>query len=88
MKKDVITFEVMMNDEAMDNVVMAVARRKTAKGMHKEVRDLQRFATVMGSSPAGRKWVAEELAVVTESKEVAADLITDVVLDQVRFCLI
>lgn len=83
LKKDVITFEVMMNDEAMDNVVMAVARRKTAKAMHKEMRDLQRFATIMTSAPGGRKWVGDELAVVTESKEVAADLITEVVLDQV-----
>ncbi|KAJ0973248.1 hypothetical protein J5N97_021207 [Dioscorea zingiberensis] len=82
-KKDVITFEVMMDDDAMDHVVMAVARKKAAKAMHKELRDLQQFASIMVSPPAGRKWVAEELAVVTESKEVVADLITEVVLDQV-----
>lgn len=82
--KDEITLEVYMNDDAMDQVVFAVARKKLAKTMQKEVRDLQRFAGLM-PSPAGggRKWVAEELAVVSESKEVAGDMVTEVVLDQV-----
>ncbi|KAL0357193.1 UNVERIFIED_CONTAM: hypothetical protein Scaly_1405000 [Sesamum calycinum] len=71
-----------MNDEAMDQVVFALARKKLAKTMHKEERDLQRFAALV-TPPSGRKWVAEELQVVSESKEVAGDLITDVVLDQV-----
>ncbi|KAK4401987.1 hypothetical protein Sango_0939400 [Sesamum angolense] len=44
-------------------------------------KDLQRFAALV-TPPSGRKWVAEELQVVSESKEVAGDLITDVVLDQ------
>ncbi|CAA2960185.1 uncharacterized protein At5g49945-like [Olea europaea subsp. europaea] len=80
--KDEITFEVYMNDDAMDHVIFALARKKLAKIMQKEVRDLQRFA-VLVAPPSGRKWVAEELQVVSESKEVAGDLITDVVLDQV-----
>ncbi|KAJ0574374.1 putative PAT complex subunit CCDC47 protein [Helianthus annuus] len=54
-----------------------------AKVMHKEVRDLQRFASLMTAGPNGRKWVADELMVITESKEVAGDLITETVLDQV-----
>ncbi|KAJ0976904.1 hypothetical protein J5N97_012378 [Dioscorea zingiberensis] len=83
MKKDTITFEVMMNDDAMDHVVLAVARRKASKAMQKETRDLQRFTSVLAWAPAGRKWVSEELAIVAESKEVTGDLITDVVLDQV-----
>lgn len=69
-----------MNDEGMDHVVFALARKKAAKGMLKEMRDLQRFGGMVGA-PGGRKWVAEELAVVSES--VAGDMITDVVLDQV-----
>ncbi|KAG6520336.1 hypothetical protein ZIOFF_017385 [Zingiber officinale] len=81
-KKDVITFEVVMNEEAMDHVVLAVARRKLAKNMHKEERDLQRFANPGMNPTSGRKWLADELMVVTESKEVAGDLITDAVLDQ------
>jgi hypothetical protein len=83
-RKDTITFEVIMNEEAMDHVVLAVARKKAAKTMHKEERDLQRFASVLTSAPAGRKWVSDELAVVAESKEVAGDMITEAVLDQVR----
>ncbi|XP_013606904.1 PREDICTED: uncharacterized protein At5g49945 [Brassica oleracea var. oleracea] len=80
--KDEISFEVYMNEEAMDHVVFAMARKKMAKMMHKELRDLQRFGGVV-PAPGGRKWVAEELAVISESKEVAGDMITDVVLDQV-----
>ena len=80
--KDEISFEVYMNDDAMDHVVFAVAKKKAAKVMQKEVRDLQRFAGVL-SPPGGRKWVTEEFAVVSESKEVANDLITEAVLDQV-----
>lgn len=80
--KDEISFEVYMNDEAMDQVVFAVAKKKAAKTMLKELPDLQRFAS-LGSPPSNRKWVSEELAVISESKEVAGDLITEAVLDQV-----
>ncbi|XP_010520781.1 PREDICTED: uncharacterized protein At5g49945-like [Tarenaya hassleriana] len=80
--KDEISFEVYMNEEAMDHVVFAVAKKKAAKAMQKELGDLQRFAGMV-SPPGGRKWVAEELAVLSESKEVAGDLITEAVLDQV-----
>ncbi|KAK9676412.1 hypothetical protein RND81_11G075100 [Saponaria officinalis] len=80
--KDEISLEVYMNDESMDQVVFAVARKKMAKTMFKELPDLQRFGSVM-PTPTGRKWVSDELSVVSESKEVAADLITEAVLDQV-----
>jgi hypothetical protein len=82
--KDEINFEVYMNEEAMDHVVFALARKKAAKTMQKEVRDLQKFAQMV-AAPSGRKWVSEELAVVSESKEVAGDLITEGVLEQVGF---
>ncbi|XP_060167644.1 uncharacterized protein At5g49945 [Lycium barbarum] len=80
--KDEITFEVYMNDDAMDHVVVAVGKKKLAKTMQKELTDLQRFASLV-SPPNGRKWVADELAVVAESKEVAGDMISETVLDQV-----
>ncbi|KAH7681005.1 Formin homology 2 domain (FH2 domain)-containing protein [Dioscorea alata] len=83
LKRDTITFEVMMHDNAMGHVVLAVARSKASKAMLKEERDLQRFASVLAWTPAGRHWVSEELAIVAESKEVAGDLITQAVLDQV-----
>ncbi|CAL9112798.1 unnamed protein product [Musa acuminata var. zebrina] len=82
-KRDVITFEVVMNEDAMDHVVLALAKRKMAKAMHKEERDLERFATLGVMPLSGRKWVADEVLVVAESKEVAGDLITEVALDQV-----
>lgn len=80
--KDEISFEVYMNDDAMDHIIFAVARKKAAKGMQKDLKDMQRFAGIL-TPPSGRKWVPEELSVISESKEVAADLITEAVLDQV-----
>uniref|UniRef100_A0A1J3FGB1 DUF1682 domain-containing protein n=1 Tax=Noccaea caerulescens TaxID=107243 RepID=A0A1J3FGB1_NOCCA len=80
--KDEISFEVYMNDEAMDHIVFAMARKKAAKTMQKELRDLQRFGGIV-PNPGGRKWVSEELSVVSESKEVAGDMITEIALDQV-----
>ncbi|KAK2446935.1 hypothetical protein QL285_006348 [Trifolium repens] len=80
--KDEITFEVYMNDDAMDHVVFAMARKKAAKAMHKDLRDLQRFATIM-SPPTSRKWISDDLAVISESREVASDLITDALIEQV-----
>jgi hypothetical protein len=82
--KDEITFEVYMNDDAMDHVVFAMARKKAAKAMHKDLRDLQRFATIM-SPPTSRKWISDDLAVISESREVASDLITDALIEQVHF---
>ncbi|XP_010482292.1 PREDICTED: uncharacterized protein At5g49945-like isoform X1 [Camelina sativa] len=78
--KDEITFEVYMNEETMDQVVCAIVRKKAVKTMIKETKDLRRVALIL---PFGRKWVSEELAVISESKEVAANMITDSVLDLV-----
>lgn len=88
--RDEIAFEVYMNDDAMDHVVFAMAKKKAAKAMHKDVRDLQRFATLLSpptATASARKWVADDLAVISESKEVANDFITDAVIDQVPFTL-
>ncbi|CAK9165417.1 unnamed protein product [Ilex paraguariensis] len=82
--RDEITFEVYMNDDAMDQVVFALAKKKVAKTMQKEVSDLQRFAGLV-NPPSGKKWVVDELSVISESKEVAGDLITEAVLDQSDF---
>ncbi|XP_042486959.1 uncharacterized protein At5g49945-like [Macadamia integrifolia] len=80
--KDEITFEVYMNDDAMDHVVFALAKKKAAKVMQKEFRDLQGYANLV-SPPSNRKWVVEDLASISESREVAGDLINETVLDQV-----
>lgn len=86
--KDEITFEVYMNDDTMDHVVFAMARKKAAKAMQKEVRDLNKFAGLLTAPPTPKKWVVEDLGVVSESKEVAGDLITEAVLDQVGIFVI
>ena len=83
-RQDTITFEVVMNDDTMDQVVFAVAKKKLAKSMQKEELDLQKYANVIATPPGGRKWVPEELLVVSELKEVAGDLITEAVLEQVQ----
>ncbi|XP_043706858.1 uncharacterized protein At5g49945-like [Telopea speciosissima] len=80
--KDEISFEVFMNDDAMDHVIFALAKKKAAKVMQKEYRDLQGYANLV-SPPSSRKWVVEDLAALSESREVAGDLINDTVLDQV-----
>lgn len=85
--RDEISFEVYMNDEAMDQVVFALAKKKAAKAMQKEERDLQRFASFV-SVPSNRKWVPEDLTVISESKEVAGEMITEAVLDQVSHCVL
>ncbi|KMZ58315.1 putative Coiled-coil domain-containing protein 47 [Zostera marina] len=82
-KEETITFEVVMNDDAMENIVFAMGKKKLAKSMHKEEFDLQRYAGLMTNAPHGRKWVPEELLVVSESKEIAGDMLNDAVLDQV-----
>nr|GEV85928.1 hypothetical protein CTI12_AA198100 [Tanacetum cinerariifolium] len=78
--KDEIRIDVYMNDDSMDHVVFALGKKKGVKVMNKEMRDLQRFGSVLASS---KKWIADELAVVSELKEVAADLVNESVLDQV-----
>lgn len=84
--KDEISFEVYMNEDAMDHVVFALAKKKVAKTLQKEVRDLNRFASLVAAPSGGKKWVVEDFGVVSESKEVANDLITDAVLEQVGLC--
>ena len=71
-----------MNEDGMDPVIFSLARKKAAKGMQKELKDLQQYANLL-SPPSNRKWVTEELVAISESREVASDLITDTVLDQV-----
>ncbi|KAL2318770.1 hypothetical protein Fmac_032646 [Flemingia macrophylla] len=39
-RSDEISFEVYMNDDTMDHVVFALAKKKVVKAMHKDVRDL------------------------------------------------
>jgi hypothetical protein len=54
----------------MDHIMVAVAGKKAAKAMLEE-RDLHKFASVLASAPVEKKWVAGELAVAVESKQVA-----------------
>ncbi|PHT45466.1 hypothetical protein CQW23_14624 [Capsicum baccatum] len=68
---------------SIPHVVIAAAKKKFCQDNTKEITDLQRFASVV-SPPSGRKWSADELAIVAESKEVAGDIITEIVLDQVK----
>ncbi|KAM0892693.1 hypothetical protein ACQ4PT_025594 [Festuca glaucescens] len=64
----------------MDHVMVAVARKKAAKAMLEE-RDLHKFASVLASAPVEKKWVAGELVVAAESKQVVGAIITEAVLD-------
>lgn len=78
-RKDELTIDVFMNDENMEPVTFALVRKKHAKAMQKEWRDLQLYAATQSQ----RKWLSDELAILSESRELAHDLLTDAVLDQV-----
>lgn len=80
--KDEITFQVNLNEDAMEPVVFAIAKKKTAKDMQRDVKDLQQFATVL-TPPTNRKWVSDDLSVISESRELAVDLLPEMLLDQV-----
>ncbi|GBG69894.1 hypothetical protein CBR_g4722 [Chara braunii] len=82
-RKDLITIEVDMNDEDMDHVVFAIARRKSAKSMHKENKDLQQYATMLDLSMK-KNWPSDEFSVIAESRELALDLLPDALVDQAR----
>lgn len=79
--KDEITIEVNMNED-MEPLVFALVRKKKAKDALKDLKDLQQFATIL-NPPTTRKWVSEDLAVISESRELATDLLTEALLDQV-----
>jgi hypothetical protein len=81
--KDELNIDVYMNDENMEPIVFAITRRKQGKEMLKECKDLQQFASMLSPPTGPRKWVAEELVVISESREIAVDLLTDGLLDQV-----
>ncbi|PHT44888.1 hypothetical protein CQW23_14046 [Capsicum baccatum] len=49
--KDEKRFEVYINDDAMDQVVVDVAKKKLAETMQKEITDIQRFASVVSLAP-------------------------------------
>jgi len=80
--KDEITFQINMNEDAMEPVVFALAKKKVAKDMQRDVKDLNQFATVI-SPPSSRKWVADDLSVISESRDLAFDLLPEPFLDQV-----
>ncbi|KAG0594686.1 hypothetical protein M758_UG099700 [Ceratodon purpureus] len=80
--RDEITIHVNMNEDAMEPVAFALTHKKKAKDMQRDLKDLQQFATVL-SPPTSRKWVSEDLSVISESRELAVDLLPEVLLDQV-----
>lgn len=80
--KDEITFQINMNEDAMEPVVFALTHKKKAKDSQRDLKDLQQFATVL-NTPSSRKWVSEDLAVISESRELAYDLLPELLLDQV-----
>ncbi|PHU04694.1 hypothetical protein BC332_25516 [Capsicum chinense] len=70
----------MINDDAMDHIVVDMAKKKLAETMQKDIMDLYRFALVV-SPPSRKKWIADELSVVFESKEAAWDMISKTMID-------
>lgn len=78
-RKDEITIDVFMNDENMEPLMFALVRKKNMKTMLKDWKDLQTYA----GAQAQRTGLSDELAIITEFRDLAYDLVTDTVLDQV-----
>lgn len=78
-RKDEITIDVYMNDENMEPLAFALVRKKNAKAILKDSKDLQTYAALQPQ----RKGLSDELAVISESRDLVSDLLTDIVLDQV-----
>ncbi|KAF2319928.1 hypothetical protein GH714_020606 [Hevea brasiliensis] len=77
------TMELKSRHDLIARIYNMIVPCKDEITFEKEVRDLQRFAVIVAQPPSGRRWVSEELGVISESKEVAGDLITETVLEQV-----
>lgn len=71
-----------MNDEDMEPFIFALGRKRTAKVMVKNEKDLKDFAAIVDAPRPKR--LAEELTIIAESKDLIAELLPEVVLDQVR----
>lgn len=78
-RKDEMTIDVFMNDENMEPLTFALVRKKNAKTMLKDCRDLQTYAGAQAQRPG----LSEELAIISEFRDLAYDLVTETVLDQV-----
>ncbi|CAI5526359.1 unnamed protein product [Closterium sp. Naga37s-1] len=91
-KKDQVDVDVYMNEEDMAPFVLAIVPRKSAKAFIKENADLKEFASMLdaevvlkgGGGSGKNKWAADELAIIGDSREAAYELLSDVIIDQVR----
>ncbi|PHT45472.1 hypothetical protein CQW23_14630 [Capsicum baccatum] len=81
--KNEIKFKVYINDDEMDPVIVDVAQKKLVKTMQKVITDHHIFVLVV-SPPSGKKWIANKLAVVDDSKEAAGDMISEIVINQIE----
>lgn len=71
-----------MNDEDMEPFIFALGRKRTAKSMLKNERDLKDYASIV-DSPRPKK-LADDLTIISESRDLVADLLPESVLDLVR----
>lgn len=78
-RKDEMTIDVFMNDENMEPLTFALVRKKNVKTMLKDCRDLQTYT----GAQSQRSGLSEDLAIISEFRDLAYDLVTDTVLDQV-----
>jgi len=75
-RDDIMKIEVSMNEEAMAPFILAVTRRKQAKAFLKEHKDLKELCSVVDFS-SRRRWPADDLAVITDCREAANELLND-----------
>ena len=81
--RDNLEAEVLMDEDAMPPLVFAIVRKQAVKGFLKDNDDCRDFASVIDTSALRSKWGASDLAVISESRELANELLSDVIVEQV-----
>eukprot|EP00899_Mesostigma_viride_P005533 jgi/Mesvir1/14981/Mv14643-RA.1 len=83
-RMDTLKIEAHMSADAMEPIVFFVGKKRYAKQLHKESKDLACYA-VATDPPRGRrnKWPGDSLQILSESRELCDDLISEQLLDLV-----
>eukprot|EP00271_Cylindrocystis_brebissonii_P011871 TRINITY_DN29859_c0_g1_i1.p1 TRINITY_DN29859_c0_g1~~TRINITY_DN29859_c0_g1_i1.p1 ORF type:complete len:533 (+),score=90.73 TRINITY_DN29859_c0_g1_i1:32-1600(+) len=80
-KTDTVTIEVWMADEYMEPFVLAVTKKRSVKLFQRENKDLKELGSIIDFS-ARRRWPSDELAVISDSKEAALEILSEPLVDQ------
>jgi len=82
--EDMVAVEVLMNEEAMEPLVLVVGVPKVAKALKRNNADVEKYTVSVDGPPDHRRaWIAPKLQVYAESWEVADTMLVDSVVGSV-----